>query len=293
MDAKPVRLEQRFADVKGVRMRYFVGGVGPPLVLVHGLTGGAANWLELTGELGRRYRLIVPELPGHGGSAPLPAAPNLDAYADRVRLVAAHEDALPAAFVGHSLGGLVALRIALRYPADVRAVVLAAAAGISSTTRRAEFWISVFGFTRPAKLVAPFRQVLGRRPRLRAPVFNRYQVADPRSLSARMVEGFLAGSRLHSDVVRAGRVLVRDDPRADLVGVRCPCLVLWGARDLQVPVGDAFEYARRLRAPLRTIADCGHLLIGERPQAVVDAIGVFLDGIGELEELPLEAEAVG
>jgi pimeloyl-ACP methyl ester carboxylesterase len=52
--------------------------------------------------------------------------------------------------------------------------------------------------------------------------------------------------------------------------------VLWGARDNQLPVGDAFEYARRLRAPLRLIADCGHLLIGERPEACADAITGFL-----------------
>jgi pimeloyl-ACP methyl ester carboxylesterase len=48
--------------------------------------------------------------------------------------------------------------------------------------------------------------------------------------------------------------------------------VLWGARDHQVPVDDAFEYARRLRAPLRLVADCGHLVIGERPQACLDAL---------------------
>ena len=52
-------------------------------------------------------------------------------------------------------------------------------------------------------------------------------------------------------------------------------LVLWGARDRQVPVADAFEYARRLRAPLRLIADCGHLLIGERPDACARAIDEF------------------
>jgi pimeloyl-ACP methyl ester carboxylesterase len=276
MDAKPVRLEERFVEARGVRMRYLIGGEGPPLVLLHGLAGAAANWLELTGTLGLHHRLLVPELPGHGGSAPLPAAPSLDAYADRVRLVAAHEDALPASFVGHSLGGLVALRLALRHPEDVRALVLAAAAGISSTTRRAEFWVAVFGLTRPAKLVAPLRRVLARRPRLRPAVFSRIEVADAQSLSPRMVEGFLAAARLHSDVVSAGRALVRDDPRRDLAGVRCPCLVLWGARDLQVPIGDAFEYARRLGAECRTIADCGHLLIGERPQAVVDAIESFL-----------------
>jgi pimeloyl-ACP methyl ester carboxylesterase len=276
MDAKPVRLEERFADARGVRMRYFVGGDGPPLVLVHGLAGAAANWTEMTATLGRRHRLLVPELPGHGGSGGLPVAPNIDAYADRVRVVAAEEGFLPASFVGHSFGGLVALRLALRHPDDVRAVVLAAAAGISSATRRAEFWVAVFCYTRPAKVVALFRRTLARRPRLRAPLFSPIQAADPYSLSPRMVEGFLAAARLHADVVSAGGVLVRDDPRVDLAAVSCPSLVLWGARDRQVPVTDAFDYARRLRAPLRVIADCGHLLIGERPEAVADAIESFL-----------------
>jgi pimeloyl-ACP methyl ester carboxylesterase len=279
MDAKPATLDERFLDARGARMRYFVGGKGPPLVLVHGLAGAAANWVELGALLARRHRLIVPELPGHGGSAPLPALPSLDALADRVLLVAEHEDALPAAFVGHSMGGLVSLRLALRRPEAVSAVVLAGSAGISSTTRRAEFWVATFGFARPAKLVAPFRRLLARYAGLRAPVFSRWEVADPRSLSPRMVEGFLAGVPLHSDIVSAGRALVRDDPRVDLDGVSCPCLVVWGARDLQVPIDDAFELARRLRAPLRTIADCGHLLIGERPHAVADAIEAFLDRV--------------
>ena len=52
--------------------------------------------------------------------------------------------------------------------------------------------------------------------------------------------------------------------------------MLWGARDRQVPVDDAFEYARRLRAPVRVIPDCGHLLIGERPEACADAIEAFV-----------------
>jgi pimeloyl-ACP methyl ester carboxylesterase len=289
MDAKPAPLDERFLDVRGVRMRYFTGGDGPPLVLVHGLAGAAANWIDLGALLVRRHRLIVPELPGHSGSAPLPAAPNLDAYADRVRLVAEHEGALPAAFVGHSFGGLVSLRLALRHPEAVSSLVLAGSAGISSTRRWAEFWIAISGFARPAKLAAPFRDALGRHPALRVPIFGRWQTSDTRSLSPRMVEGFLAAAPLHSDVVSAGRALVRDDPRIDLEGVRCPCLVVWGARDFQVPIGDAFEYARRLRAPLRTIADCGHLLIGERPEAVAHAIEQFVGDKVPSRATPLES----
>jgi pimeloyl-ACP methyl ester carboxylesterase len=89
--------------------------------------------------------------------------------------------------------------------------------------------------------------------------------------------------------------LIRDDPRRELDDVRCPVLVLWGARDLQVPVADGFEYARRLRAPLRALADTGHLLIAERPEACAAAIEDFLgsDRVRQVDELPGEAEAVG
>src|SRR5881396_578671 len=109
-------------------MRHFVGGQGPPLVLVHGLGGAASNWTELTPLLSGRFRLLVPDLPGHGGSTALPAASGLEAFADRVALVAEREGMLPAPVVGHSLGGAVALRMALRQPDHVPALVLAAAA---------------------------------------------------------------------------------------------------------------------------------------------------------------------
>jgi pimeloyl-ACP methyl ester carboxylesterase len=65
--------------------------------------------------------------------------------------------------------------------------------------------------------------------------------------------------------------MVAGDPRREL-DLSCRTLVLWGARDAQLPLDDAFEYARRLRAPLRVVADCGHLVIVERPRAVVDAL---------------------
>ncbi len=285
--------EQRFLDARGARTRYFVAGEGPPVVLVHGLTGAAANWVEVAPVLAGRRRVLIPELPGHGGSSPLPCTPSVNALADCVWWIAEREAMTPAPFVGHSLGGLVALRLAIRRADAVQGLVLVGAAGIGSATRRAQFWVSLFGITRPGKRVAPLRRLLAGAPSLRGAVFNRWQVSDPTSMSPRAVHGLLAPARLHSDVVSAGRALVRDDPRTDLDRVRCPSLVVWGARDRQVFVDDAFEYARRLRAPLRIIADCGHLLIAERPTAVVDAVEDFLDRIGEVEKLPLQAETLG
>ena len=275
-DAKPAGFEERILDARGSRLRYLVAGEGDPLVLVHGLGGAAANWLALAPLLLPGRRLLVPELPGHGGSSPLPAAPSLSPYADVLGLLLEHEGAAPAAVVGHSLGGAVALRLALRRPEAVSALVLAAAAGISSATRSARYALTITGILKPGRKIAPHRRRVARSDVLRRIVFGRWGAADPAALPPQLVEAFLAGPARHTDTVSAAKALVRDDVRTELEHVRCPVLVLWGARDNQLRVDDAFDYARRLRAPLRVIADCGHLLIAERPVACADAISGFL-----------------
>jgi pimeloyl-ACP methyl ester carboxylesterase len=271
--------DERFVELKGCRLRYFVAGDGPPLVLVHGLGGAASNWVAVAPRLAERFRVLVPDLPGHGGSAPLAAAATLDPYAERVAELAAAEGMLPAAFVGHSFGGLVSLRLALRRPEAVRALALVSAAGVSTATRRVERLLTIAAFVRPSRVYARHRARIARTRALRYLVFGYWGASDPPALAPEVVEGFLAGSALHTDTATAARVLVRDDPRIDLDRLRCPTLVLWGARDHQVPVEDAFEYARRLGAELRVVPDCGHLLIGERPDVCASAIEEFLDGI--------------
>ena len=264
--------EERIAE----GLRYLVAGEGEPLVLVHGLGGAASNWIALAPLVLPGRRLLVPELPGHGGSQPLPGKPGLDAYAESLGLLLEHEAAAPAHVVGHSFGGAVALRLAIRRPELVGALVLVAAAGISSGLRRARYALAVTGLVKPGKRIAPHRRLVARSALLRTLVFGRWGAADPPAFPPEVAEAFLSGPARHTDTRSAGDALVREDPRQDLERVRCPCFVLWGARDSQLPVGDAFEYARRLRAPLRTIADCGHLLIGERPDLCAAAIEEFL-----------------
>jgi pimeloyl-ACP methyl ester carboxylesterase len=274
MDAK-IELpgfEERFVDARGCRLRYLVAGDGEPLLLVHGLGGAAANWLALAPLLLPGRRVFVPELPGHGGSAPLPAAPSLNAYADRLALLMDE----PAAVVGHSLGGAITLRLAIRRPELVSALVLAGAAGISSGRRRARYALTMTGLIKPGKRIAPYRRRVARSALLKTLVFGRWGASDPPAFPAEIAESFLSGPARHTDTVSAAKALVRDDPRSDLERVQCPVLLLWGARDHQLPIDDAFDYARRLRAPVRAIADCGHLLIGERPEACADAIESFL-----------------
>jgi pimeloyl-ACP methyl ester carboxylesterase len=284
--------EPRVASVDGVRTRYFVGGQGPPLVVVHGLGGAAVNFTLLAPLLARRHRVLIPDLPGHGKTEPLERADAFTAYADHVAALAELEGMFPAPLIGYSMGGVIALRLAVSRPKSVTALALVAAAGIVSVSRRAEIWLAVTGALRPAQIMTRFRGTFARRPRLRWLPFGLWGAVDPPALAPEGVLGFLEGPSQHTDVGMAGRALLRDDPRPDLDHVRCPVLLLWGSRDRLVPLVDGFEYARRLRAPIRTLPAAGHLLVGEQPHACAEILVDFLDRIREVEELPLDAELV-
>jgi len=258
-------LDARLHDARGVRLRVFTGGEGPPLLLLHGFGGAAWNFTEMAPLLDG-VRLLVPDLPGHGGSEPLPA-PSLTGFADAVATLLDE----PVAVFGHSMGGVVAVRLAERHPELVRSLVLAAPAGISSSSRLSTVFLATVGVVRPARIAGRRVERIGRSQRLKRLVFGRFEVANADVLSEASVHVFLRASELHTDALGAGLALARDDPRQSLEHVRAPALVLFGARDRQVPLADGFEYARRLRAPLRVIADCGHLLVGERPDVCARA----------------------
>ena len=279
MRTESKRIWSSFEERRLDGLRYFVGGAGPPIVLVHGLGGLASNWRLVAPELAGERRVIVPELPGHGGSAPLDSPETIDPYADAVLAVAEVEDAVPAPWVGHSLGALVGLSAAVRRPDAVAGLVLAAGAGISSATRLGEATVTLLGVVQPGRLIGRRARSVSRSELGRRLAFGWWGVADPAGFDPEMAEAFLLGPPQHTDTVSAGRALVASDPRSDLDRVHCPCLCLWGARDNWVPLKDGMEYARRLRAPLRTISDCGHLLIGERPDAVVHAVRDFVAGL--------------
>jgi pimeloyl-ACP methyl ester carboxylesterase len=285
--------DTRTAEINGVRTRYFMAGDGPPLVIVHGLGGAAVNFTLLGPLLARGRRVLIPDLPGHGGSSPLEQVDGLTSYADHVAAVAEREGVFPAPVLGYSMGGVIALRLAVSRPKDVTALALVAAAGIVSATRRAEIWLAITGALRPAQIMTRFRGTFARRPRLRWLPFGLWGAVDPPALAPEGVLGFLEGPSQHTDVGAAGRALLREDPRVDLDRVACPVLLLWGARDRLVPLADGFEYARRLQAPIRTLPAAGHLLISEQPHECADVLLRFLDGIGQVDEVPLDAELVG
>jgi pimeloyl-ACP methyl ester carboxylesterase len=262
-----------FAERDARGLRVVVGGAGAPVVLLHGLAGAAQNWRDVAVLLAPDHRVVAPDLPGHGGSPPLAGAPGLDGFADAV---AAAVDELgaagPALVVGHSFGAHVALALAASRQDQVRALLLVAPSGIETRRRSARVVVLGSAILRPGARVAPFARRFADRPWFRRAVLRPWYVSDATAISGRATRAFFAQLPAHTGLRAAARAMLDDDPRFRLDAIACPTLLLWGARDAQVPLRDGFELARRLRAPIRTVADCGHLLIGERPDAVVDAV---------------------
>lgn len=253
-------------------VEYHVGGEGEPLLLVHGLGGSAGNWVEVLPELVRRYRVIAVDLPGHAGSESLPKGATMDDFAAATAVVLDAEGVDRAVVAGHSLGGLVALRLARLRPELVRGLLLVAPAGIATASRMVEALVIATATIRPGRAVAPFRHRWADRVWYRRALFRPWFVSDAVALTPRATHGLLSDQPRHTNTKVAGRAMIVDDPRQDLPEIACPVVILWGARDAQLPLEDAFEYARRLRAKLRLVADCGHLVIVERPRVVVDAL---------------------
>lgn len=245
-------------------------GAGRNVVLVHGwgLHGGV--WRDLAQRLAVSFRVIVPDLPGHGRSHHADSAFTLEALADTVQrsLVG------PAVWVGWSLGALVALTAALRVPAAVDRLVL-----IGATPRFAQApdWPQAMA----PETLAQFARELETDYRGTLARFLSLQAGEGKAghETVRRLRAVLAeGGDPAPAALRAGlRLLAETDLRAGLAGINAPVLVLHGGRDRLAPPGAAEYLAAHLpRAQLALIPSAGHAPFLSHPQETWSALGPFL-----------------
>jgi 2-succinyl-6-hydroxy-2,4-cyclohexadiene-1-carboxylate synthase len=117
-----------------------VQGAGPALLLLHGFTGRATSWGAHATALARDFRVVAPDLPGHGGSSvPVdPRCASVERSADDLAEILERLDAAPADVVGYSLGARIALQLAVTHPGVVRRLVLESpSAGLATERQRA------------------------------------------------------------------------------------------------------------------------------------------------------------
>jgi len=238
----------------------------PVLFLLHSLLSDRASFDAVVPRLSQSHRVIVPELPGFGGSKTVGGG--LAAVADR--MAEAVKDAASGSetiVLGNGYGGFVALQMAIRHPGIASQLVLADCGAAFSDSGRQAF--RNMAAVSKAKGLSAITDVAMRR--LFAPEF---QAQHPDLMRDRR-EAFL---RTDPEVLQAAcTALAALDLRGELSKVKVPVLVLVGEHDEATPPPMSHELAALLpNARLKVISGCAHVPQLQAPETFLDAIEDFL-----------------
>ena len=262
-----------FLDVDGVRLHYVEAGQGEPVVLIHGLNASTFSFRYTIPELAQSYRVVALDLQGFGYSErPAGADYSLTALAEQVARVMERLNIERATVVGHSMGGAVAMRLAIGFPERVARLVLVN----SATDRLLRRGLRLSRLIQPCMPIAALFALQRRAFRRRA---LRRAVHDPAHVTPEVVEGSFRPRRVKGTLRALGAWLVdrgRDEPLAP-ERIAQPTLVLWGEHDRLLPLAEGEELARAIpNARLLLVPSSGHLPLEEQPTFCNRALLDFL-----------------
>ena len=243
----------------------------PTIVMIHGFTGSKENWYPLARELGGRYRLLIPDLPGWGESERRPGAaygfPEQAAHVDA--FIRALSPGKPVVLLGHSMGGGIAALAAARYPRDIAKVGLFDAAGVRFKDNR--FGLDVLAGRNPFAVddEASLQRYIDI-------VFHVPEAKPwlPWPASTGLIRKRIAEADFERGVLdRIGRSDEALLPGEEAARIRQPALLLWCKQDAVIDASALELYAARIPQGRKVLLDgCGHMSITEQPHNVAVAV---------------------
>lgn len=257
-----------------MRLAYSDTRTPPAVVLLHGFPLSREMWVQQLGVLGANYRVIAPDLRGHGDSPAPKGTYTMDEMADDVVELLDHLGVNgPVALGGLSMGGYVALSLVLRHPERVAALLLMdtragadtpeAAKGREETARQV-----LRDGNGDAIIQTMVPRLFGRTTREKHPDRVEAMLAVMEKTSAQGIAGALRG------------MAVRPDRRVELAGIKVPTLVMVGEDDIISPPEEVREMAAAIpSARFEVIPAAGHMAPFENPDAANRAILGFLEGL--------------
>ena len=269
------------ASIDGVNLHYQEKGNGTPLILIHGFTSSTYSWKDVFEPLSKNFRVIAIDLKGFGFSD----KPDGD-YTRRAQsvLVTHLLDQLKiekAWFCGNSMGGEVALNIALQIPGRVAGLILIDSAGVEvkGGGSLAPGYLLVPGVGRMLMALALTSDKLIREGLLKS-------FYDDAKVTAERVAYYHQPLKTRGGQLAAlrARTQVGEFPVEPMLGsITAPTLLMWGVEDELIPV----EAGRKMTALIKnsqliTFEKCGHLPQEEMPERVVSEIIKFMDAHRQL-----------
>ncbi|PZS14156.1 MAG: hydrolase, partial [Pseudonocardiales bacterium] len=264
----------RATNAAGIETFYLEAGPldAPPVVLVHGLGATNASMLPLIAALSRDFRVLAPDLPGHGGTQARGDAHRAQYLGGWLLAFLRQTCEEPAVLVGNSLGGRTSLEAALNSPDEVRGLVLLCPA---VAFRKLRQFVPLVRLVRNEIAALPIKV-----PRAVAMRGVRSLFADPSRLTDAWydaaIDEFMRVFNIRANrlaIFSALRHVYLDEPFGEsgfwdrLPSLRPPALFLWGDRDNLVPAGFGRFVAQALpHAESVVIESCGHVPQFEHPE---------------------------
>lgn len=263
-------LRRSVARVDGFELPYLEGGRGETVVLLHGFADNKDSFVEAVHRLRARHRVVMPDLPGFGEASFDGAFDYRLANIAAVlrRFVATLGDG-PVHLVGNSLGGAVAVRLALDDPEAFTSLTLVDAAGLVMPTpsplqRRIDAGENPFVLRDVAEYDTWLEFVLQRVPPM------------PWGVRRHLAQQFLARAPIHAKILDD---LLRpdDDLTAELAQLRMPTLVIWGSEDRLIDISVAHVLHHGIRdARLVVLHGVGHCPQYEVPERTAELLAAFV-----------------
>ncbi len=270
------------ADILGSTMTYLDLGIGETVLLGHSYLWDAEMWRPQIEALARHYRVIVPNLWGHGGSGPLPRG------ARDMRDLAAHHlmlmDKLGIdrfSILGLSLGGMWGAELAILVPERIAALgLLDTYLGPEPEISRDRYFALIDAIGAAKVIPEPMLDAIV--PLYFAPSTMTRVPALPAAFRVKLRNW--ESDRLLDTVLPIGRMVFgRRDARDDLHNLPMPKLVLTGSEDIPRPPHEGQQMATILGCPFVEIRDAGHISTLEAPEPVTDQLVRFLADALETE----------
>lgn len=273
--------EMKYLDVHGERVAYLDEGTGDAILLIHGIAGSSQTWRSVIGPLSRKYRVVAPDLLGHGNSSKPRSDYSLGAMSVLVRDILDGLGITRATIVGHSLGGGVAMQLVYQHPECVERLVLIASGGLGPDVGLTLRLASLPGAELVLPVIAP-RQLVSAGDRVWA-WLHKAGVDAPRGEETWRHYSSLSDGPTRRAFLRTLRSVV--DHRGQAVSALSrlnsrtdfPVMAIWGERDKIITIDHAYA-AREIRPDVRleVLSDVGHFPQAERPMEVADLIDDFI-----------------
>lgn len=270
-----------YLDLHGERVAYLDEGQGEVILLLHGIAGSSQTWRSVIGPLSRTYRVIAPDLLGHGNSTKPRSDYSLGAFAVLLRDLLDGLGIDRVTLVGHSLGGGIAMQFSYQHPDYTRRLVLIGSGGLGPDVGLPLRLASLPGAELVLPLIAP-RQLSSVGERL-WPWLRKFGIESPRGEEMFRHYSTLSDAATRQSFLRTVRAVI--DHRGQSVsamnrlGTRIdfPVMAIWGERDAIIPVAHAYA-AQEARPDLRLVVlpDVGHFPHAERPAEVAALISDFI-----------------